>query len=284
MITVHANAKINLTLEVLGRREDGYHEIATVLQEIDLKDTLTFEEYDKLVLDCDVPYLNSPQNIVHRAAKLIQEELGLERGVSIGVQKGIPIAAGLGGGASDAVATLRTIGELWGLDISSEQLLRLANKLGSDTAFFIHGGTALGEGRGEILTNLPSLSPSWVVLLKPPVDIPRNKTKTLYASIEQTHFSDGWHTDRVVEALREKGSVSPSLFFNTFEQAAARIYIGLEQHWQRFVDLGAGDVHLSGSGPTLFSLARDRGHAEELYNSLVAQGLEAYLVQTVARH
>ena len=284
MITVHANAKINLTLEVLGRREDGYHEIATVLQEIDLKDTLSFEENDELVLDCDVDYLRSPQNVVHRAASLMQERSGSNKGVAISVTKGIPVAAGLGGGSSDAVATIKALNNLWALGLSPEEILGLANELGSDTAFFVHGGTALGEGRGEVLTQLPSLPPFWIVLFKPPVAIPRSKTRSLYNSLETSHFSDGRHVKKVVETITRDGEVAPATFFNTFEQVAARIYMGLEQHWQRFIDLGAADVHLSGSGPTLFSLVRDRGPAEKLYNSMLAQGLEAYLVQTVERY
>lgn len=283
MLTVHAYAKVNLTLEVLGRRPDGYHEIATVLQQINLRDTLTFEEHSELILGCDVDYLRSPQNIVHKAAKLIQERFGVNKGVAISVTKGIPVAAGLGGGSSDAVATIKALNDLWGLSLSPGKLLGLANELGSDTAFFIHGGTALAEGRGEVLTELPSLPASWAVLFKPPVDIPRSKTGSLYSALDTSHFSDGGHVKEVVEVIKGRGNVSPAIFFNTFEQVAAGVFTGLEEYRQRFIDLGAEHVHLSGSGPTLFTLTSDEGSAEKLYRSLVAQGMEAYIVQTVAR-
>ena len=283
MITVYAYAKVNLSLEVMGRRPDGYHQIATVLQQINLRDIITFEDHSELVLDCDIDYLCSPQNIVHKAAKLMQERFGVNKGAVISVTKGIPVAAGLGGGSSDAVATIKALSDLWGLSLSTEQLLGLANELGSDTAFFINGGTALAEGRGEVLTELPSLSPSWIVLFKPPVDIPRHKTGSLYSALEPSHFSDGGYVKKVVETIKSEGEVSPAIFFNTFEQVAAGVFTGLEEYRQRFIDLGAEDVHLSGSGPTLFSLAHDQDSAEKLYRSLVAQGMEAYIVQTVAR-
>jgi 4-diphosphocytidyl-2-C-methyl-D-erythritol kinase len=311
MLTVPAYAKINLTLEVLGRRADGYHEIATVFQQIDLKDTLSFQKHRDLSLDCDHPDLQflsfsqefnetvvpveptedkratiekhqKPPNLVLEAAMLLQEVTGTRQGVAISINKGIPIAAGLGGGASDAAATLQALNELWGLGLSLGQLMQLASRLGSDTAFFLYGGTALGEGRGERVSPLPPSPPSWVVLLRPPVAMPSKKTERLYASLDPSCFSKGKFTREVVALLRQGGEPPTSSFYNTFERIAFTAYAGLEEYWQRFHALGAGNVHLAGSGPTLFTMVRDMAQGEGLYRSLRSDGLEAYLVQTMA--
>jgi 4-diphosphocytidyl-2-C-methyl-D-erythritol kinase len=310
MLTVPAYAKINLTLEVLGRHTDGYHEVATVLQQIDLKDTLSFQQQHDLSLDCDHPdlqFLSFPQefnetfvpveptedkrttiekhqkspNLVLEAAKLLQEVTGTRQGAAISIKKGIPIAAGLGGGASDAAATLQALNELWGLGLSLGQLMQLASRLGSDAAFFLYGGTALGEGRGERVSPLPPFPSSWVVLLRPPVDIPSKKTERLYSFLDPSCFSKGKFTREVVALLRQGRELPPSSFYNTFERIAFTAYTGLEEHWQRFNQLGAGNVHLAGSGPTIFTMVRDRAQGEELYRSFRSEGLEAYLVQTM---
>lgn len=281
MLTVSAYAKINLTLEVLGRRSDGYHEVATVLQEIALKDTLSFEEHCGISLDCDYPSLKSPQNLALKAARLLQEAARSRKGVLISIKKGIPIAAGLGGASSDAAATLRALNELWELGFSLDQLLLLASRVSSDTAFFLCGGTALGEGRGERITPLPPLPTSWVVLFRPPIDVLPGKTESLYASLNPSHFTDGQCTKRMVELLRQRGEISPSFFFNAFERVAFTAFQRLEGYWQRFLALGADNIHLAGSGPTLFTMVSDKPHGEGLYCSLKREGLEAYLVQTI---
>lgn len=283
MLTISTYAKINLTLEVLGRRADGYHEVVTVLQAIDLRDTLCFEEHQGISLHCDHPSLSSSDNLAVRAARLLQESAGSRKGASISLKKGIPIAAGLGGGATDAAATLRALNELWELGLSLNQLLQLASMVSSDAAFFLYGGTALGQGRGERITPLPPLPPSWVVLLKPPIDVPYNKTERLYASLNPSHFSQGQFTERMVDLLHQGGEIPSSSLFNTFEMVAFAAFPGLEGYWQRFSALGAENIHLAGSGPTLFALVRDKSQGEELYRSLKREGLEAYLVQTVAR-
>ena len=311
MLTVSAYAKINLTLEVLGRRSDGYHEVATVFQEIDLKDTLSFAEHRLISLDCNHPdlVLSKPSqkliktvvpgepiedkratpkehekspNLVLEAAELLQEVAGSQQGVAISIEKGIPIAAGLGGGASDAAATLRALNELWGLGMSLDELLRLASRLGSDTAFFLYGGTALGEGRGDRVSLLPPFPPSWAVLFRPPVAVPPNKTERLYASLGPSCFSEGQFTRRLVALLHQGVEPPPSSFYNAFERIAFTAYAGLEGYWQRFYELGADSVHLAGSGPTLFTMVRGKAQGERLYRSLRREGLEAYLVQTLA--
>jgi len=276
MLTVSACAKVNLVLEVLGKRSDGYHEVVTVLQEIDLKDVLTFEEQPEIRLE-------SADDLVLKAAKLLQEVAACGKGASISMTKGIPVAAGLGGSSSDAAAALRGLNDLWGLGLSLSQLASVASRVSADTAFFLYGGTALGEGRGEVVTPLPSFAPSWVVLLRPPVALPPSKTRTLYASLNPSHFSDGKRARRMADLLREGGHVPHASLFNAFEQVACTAFPGLESYWRRFRGLGPDSVHLAGSGPTLFTLLSDGCEAAELYQSLEKEGFEAYLVQTSAR-
>jgi len=276
MLTVSACAKVNLVLEVLGKRSDGYHEVATVLQEIDLKDVLTFEEHPQITLD-------PADDLVLKAAKLLGEVAVCGKGASISITKGIPVAAGLGGSSSDAAAALRGLNDLWGLRLSLSQLASVASRVSADTAFFLYGGTALGEGRGERVTPLPSLPPSWVVLLRPPVALPPSKTGALYASLNPSHFTDGERARRMVDLLHEGGHVPHASLFNAFEQVACTAFPGLEPYWRRFRELGADAVHLAGSGPTLFTLSSDESQAAELYHSLEKEGFEAYLVQARAR-
>lgn len=291
MITVSAYAKVNLTLEVLGKRADGYHKVATVLQEIELKDTLSFERHRGIIINCDYPDLAFPgpsgkhkksPNLVLEAAKLLQQVTGSRKGAAISIKKGIPIAAGLGGGASDAAATLRALNDLWELELPLDQLLQLASRLGSDIPFFLYGGTALGEGRGEGVSPLPTFPPSWVVLFRPPVAIPLNKTEYLYTSLDPSCFNEGQFTSRMVALLRQGDEPPLSSFYNAFEMIAFTVYTGLEEHWRHFSALGADNIHLAGSGPTLFTIVRDMAQGEGLHRSLISKGLEAYLVKTVA--
>jgi len=273
MLTRPAYAKINLTLEVLGRCSDGYHEIATVFQEIDLKDTLSFGEASGINVEGDYLALE--------AAKLLQETAGLSKGASISIKKGIPRAAGLGGSSSDAAATFRALDKLWGLRFPLDKLVEMASKVSADTAFFLYGGTALGQGRGERITPLPPFPSSWVVLFRPPVSVPPNKTKSLYSFLNPSHFTEGQFTKRLVELLYLGSDVPPSSLFNAFEKVAFTAFPGLDRYWQRFSALGADNIHLAGSGPTLFTLVKDKAQGEKLYRSLKREGLEAYLVRTI---
>ena len=276
MLTVSACAKINLVLEVLGRRADGYHEVATVLQEIDLKDILSIGRHAEIRVE-------PREDLVLKAAGALREAGRCTEGASISIAKGIPVAAGLGGSSSDAAAALRGLNELWGLGLSPGELAGLASHVSSDTAFFLCGGTALGEGRGEVITPLPAFAASWVVLLRPPLQPPPNKTQRLYQSLGPSHFTDGGYATRLADRLRQGRPVCETCFYNAFERVAFDAFPGLETYWRRFADAGAGSVHLAGSGPTLFALLDDRSRARELRRSLEEEGLEAYLVETRTR-
>ena len=283
MIKAYAYAKINITFEVLGRRQDGYHDVSTILQTIDLKDTIEFELDSSLSIECDDVALRSSDNLVLKAASLLKKGTGYKGGAAISLKKGIPLAAGLGGGSSDAGVALVALNKLWKLNLSTESLVEMAAALGSDAPYFIHGGTALAEGRGERVTPLPPLLQSWVVLMKPSVLVPELKTKAMYGALRPSHYSKGEHTKRAVSAI-ERGVVRDGLsVYNAFDAVAFEMYEGMEWYWKQFMSAGAPEVHLAGSGPTLFTLLFDRGRAEELHRSLLDLGLETYIVKTISR-
>lgn len=280
MLTVLAPAKLNLTLEVLAERPDGYHEIRSVFQTINLCDSLRFQLSQKVTITSDTPDWAPEKSLVTKAVSLLQETARCVEGATIEVSKGIPLVSGLGGDSSDAAATLRGLNKLWKLELSVEKLLELATQLGSDVAFFLYGGTALVEGRGEVVTPLPPLPHWWVILVVP--DAPRlpEKTRQLYASLEASHYTDGQITQRLVDELRE--GREPSILFNTFENVALTRFSKLKVYRDHMVKIGAPTVHLAGSGPTLFTLIKDKSQAEDLYTHCQQQNMKTYLVETLA--
>lgn len=283
MLTMPAPAKINLTLEVLGQRPDGFHEIRSVIQTISLSDHLSFQPADRIELNCDLPGWQAEESLVAKTVSLLQKTTGSTQGATIVLNKSIPLLSGLSGDSSDAAATLRGLNQMWGLGLSREKLLELAQQLGSDVTFFLYGGTALVAGRGEIVTPLPPLSHQWIVLTMPPVPRLPGKTKQLYDSLRTNHYTDGQITERLVKELREGKELNPSLLFNTFENVAAAHFPGLSVAQQHFRKIAMADVHLAGSGPTLFTLPKDRTRAEELYLRLKQQSFAPYLAETLAR-
>jgi len=282
MLTLQSPAKLNLTLEILAKRQDGFHEIRSVIQTINLCDTLHFQMNQTMDFNSDESNWIPEDSLVSKAARLLQEAAGFSKGASIKLDKRIPLLSGLGGDSSDAAATLRGLNELWGLDLSPDKLLELATKLGSDVAFFLYGGTALVEGRGEIVTPLPSVPPMWVVLLLPPVPRKPGKTKRLYANVQAGHYTGGQITDRLADRLTGGGEVIPPMLFNVFDGVARESYAGLNQFWEQFLAAGAREIHLAGSGPTLFTIIKDIVLSEKIYRRLQEQGLEVYLAETIS--
>ncbi len=282
MLTVLAPAKVNLTLEVLAERADGFHEIRSVAQTISLCDKLRFQANDRLEFYSAYPGWIPGESLVLKAADLLRERTGCSRGATVTLDRRIPLLSGLGGDSSDAAATLRGLNQIWELGLSQEELIGLAAELGSDVPFFLCGGTALLEGRGEVVTPLPALPYMWVVLMLPPVPRRLGKTGRLYASIRDEHYTDGRATERVVKKLTEGGEMTASMVFNVFDQVARGCFEGLDIYWEQFLESGAPAVHLAGSGPALFILIKGKAEAEAIYQSLQHKNLESYLTHTVA--
>ena len=285
MLEILAPAKLNLTLEVLAKRPDGFHEIRSVIQAINLVDSLRFRLSENIEFSCTDPDWVPARSLVSKAVGLLQKTTGCSKGVTIEVGKRIPLVSGLSGDSSDAAAVLRGLNRLWGLGRSLPQLLELASQLGSDVAFFLYGGTAVVRGRGEVVTPLPPFPHMWVVLMLPPVPRMPGKTGRLYASLKPGHYTRGEVTDRLV-ALLTRGSLGGERLvhnlFNVLEDVAADSFAGLGEYRQQFLQAGAQEVHLAGSGPVLFTLVKDRAEAEKIYHNLQQQGLESYLTETLA--
>lgn len=279
MMTIQAPAKLNLTLEVLGRRPDGFHEIRSVVQTISLCDGLTFHESQVMEIRSDSPEWSSEKSLVSKAVNLIQETTGTNREVTIDIESRIPLISGLGGDSSAAAATLRGLNELWELNLPEVRLLELAAQLGSDVPFFLYSGTAIMQGRGEVVTQLSPFPHRWVVLSMPNVTRKPGKTARLYARLNTSHFTDGQITQRMVSVINE--GKEPSVIFNTFENIAFARGSELKVYRDHILRLGAPHVHLAGSGPALFTLFRDKDKAEELYDRCKHQNMEAYLVETL---
>ena len=281
MLSVLAPAKLNLTLEVLTKRADGFHEIRSIIQTISLCDRLDFRLSDDIIFKCDEPAWLLEKSLMPEAASLLQQASGCHKGATITVHKRTPFMSGLGGDSSDAAACLRGLYELWGLGLPRGELAVLASQLGSDVAFFLFGGTALVAGRGEVVSPLTPLPHMWVVLLMPPVPPLIRKTAQLYAGLEARHYSEGQITDRLVALLSRGEEATPANLVNVFDNIVDDSFSGLSDYRKQFLRAGAGSVHLAGSGPALFTLVKDRLQAERVHNNLKKLGLEAYLAETL---
>ena len=282
MLTVLAPAKLNLTLEVLAKRPDGFHEIRSVIQTINLCDTLHFQLSQGIEFKCNQPDWIPEDSLVSRAVSLLQQTTGCLKGTTIEISKRIPLVSGLGGDSSDAAAILRGLNKLWELNLSQPKLLELASQIGSDAAFFVYGGTALVKGKGELVTPLPTLPRMWVVMVIPPLPRMVRKTEQLYACVKTSHYTGGQITDRLIALITGGREVTLPILFNVFDDIAPDSFAGLRQYWQQFLKAGAQEIHLAGSGPALFTLVKDKVEAEKIYWHLQEQDLECYLTDTLA--
>ena len=301
ILQVNSYAKVNLTFEVLGRRDDGYHEVCTVMQTIDLADRLEFELAPSLALVCDYPGLAGQDNLVWRAAEALARAAsidtgawldyrgGVTAGARIRLVKGIPPAMGLGGGSSDAAATLMALNRLWGLDFPETRLAAIAAGLGSDVPFFLRGGTALAEGRGERITPLPPLPPLPVTLAIPDIEL-TDKTRQMYSRLTPAHYSDGGVTRQLLRLLRGNefadaaaaaGSLAGGLY-NAFQPIAEWEYPALAEMRWAVTAAGGPLLHLCGAGPALFAIAASEIEHRAVAETLQPRGVRVYRVHTIS--
>ncbi|WP_435007412.1 4-(cytidine 5'-diphospho)-2-C-methyl-D-erythritol kinase [Tundrisphaera lichenicola] len=280
-LEVQAPAKLNLFLEILGRRPDGYHELESLMVATDLRDTLTFADdpSGQIHLTCDDPALSTgPDNLVVMAAERLRAEAGVTRGARITLRKAIPAQAGLAGGSSDAAATLIGLDRLWDLGASPAMLDELAATIGSDVAFFRQGPCAVCRGRGEIVESRALPVPLHIVLICPPVGV---STAAVYRNLIPPERPRP--IGAVLEAL-DSGDI-PSLgrsLFNRLQPVAESLEPSLGAVGEALVNLGPSlDGHLmSGSGSAYFGLARDRDAAEDAARRLGELGLGRVRVVT----
>jgi 4-diphosphocytidyl-2-C-methyl-D-erythritol kinase len=258
---IDAPAKLNLGLEVIGRRDDGFHEIATIFVAIDLYDRLTLSPAADLELSCDDDSLAGTDNLAVRALRLLRDETDHPGGAHIHLCKRIPAAAGLGGASSDAAAALLGGRELWQLVLSDAELHDLAARLGSDVPFFLRGGCAIGRGRGDQLAPLPLPADLSFVVVVPHVMIPA-KTASLYARLSPEDFSDG--SQIAAQAARLASGLAPdaTLLGNAFARPLYAMVPELAALAGIMRDAGAESVAISGAGPAHYAVVTDAGQAQ----------------------
>jgi 4-diphosphocytidyl-2-C-methyl-D-erythritol kinase len=275
-----AAAKVNLTLEVLGKRTDGYHELSTVMQTVDLADRLVLEDADGLALTATTPDVPTDEgNLALRAAAALREAAKVDRGVRIRLDKRIPIAAGLGGGSADAAAVLLGLNRLWSLRWPAARLSEVAETLGMDVPFFLRGGVALGTGRGERLTALTGM-PLALVLVNPGTPL---STAAVYGRVAPAMYSDGARARAVIEALetRKPARLAASLY-NGLEAAATGLTGELERMRAALMAAGALGAVMSGSGPTVFGVARSFEQARQIRARLARGSWSCWAVRTIS--
>ena len=276
---LRASAKVNLVLEVLGKRPDGYHELSTVMQAVDLFDRLTVEAAATITLETSEPALpTDDRNLVVRAARLLQEAAGIKAGARIVLDKRIPLAAGLGGGSSDAAATLLGLNRLWGLRWRRERLVELAVKLGMDVPFFLGRGRALGTSRGEVLSALPGVGGYALVLVNPGVGL---STQEVYGRVPPGWRAESDGTRRMLDALKKRnvGRVAGALT-NHLEHWVEPAMPVIGRMKAALLAAGALGAAMSGSGPTVFGLARSLDQARQIQRRVNRGGWSAWAVRT----
>ena len=281
-LTETGYAKINLGLDVLGLRPDKYHEVAMVMQTVSLADTITFMDSPELNVTTDLPGLEGgPSNLAWKAAVLMGEFAHREPRVHIHIEKKVFLAAGLAGGSSDAAAVLRGLNRFWELHLSGEKLERLGAKLGSDVPFCVAGGTALATGRGEILTPLPDLPPQHLVLAKPPLEI---STPWAYREFDKQKNVAHPDIEGMVQAVRD-GDVQGVLqrCGNVLEPATAGAHPEIFEIRQQMQQNGAEPVMMSGSGPTIFGIVKDKETGKRIAGLLQSQRLETAVAELIGR-
>lgn len=277
---IKAYAKINLGLDVVRRLENGYHEVKMVMQTVGIYDVLTLEKtWAGIVVTTDSGELPTDENnLIYKAAKLMQERYGIEEGVRIHLQKNIPIAAGMAGGSTDAAATLKGMNELFCLGVSRQELQEIGVKIGADVPYCVMGGTALAEGIGEKLTALKPAPECIVLVAKPDINV---STKYVYEHLDAAGVQKHPDIDGMVEAIAE-GSLQGVVerMENVLESVTVPAYPIIDTIKTRMKELGAVNSLMSGSGPTVFGIFTDKEQAEAAYELIKAQQLAKQIFVT----
>ena len=268
-ITRKAYAKINLGLDVIGRRDDGYHLVRMIMQNVDLYDTLTYKENDTGEIKLSASSESIPtddSNLICKVAHQLQKECGVSKGADITLEKRIPVAAGMAGGSTDGAATYLALNELWGLRLSKEKLCELAVKLGADIPYCIVGGTALSEGIGEVLTPIKEMPKCYLVIAKPAIAV---STGWVYTELDSREIVDHPDIDGIRKAIESddlKGMCD--LIGNVLEDVTTSKYSVIKDIEKILEDNGAVRAFMTGSGPTVFAVFDNKEKAEKGYEAV----------------
>lgn len=277
-----APAKINLTLDVLYRRDDDYHELEMIMSSVDLADYLTFTplEEDKIEVFTNKAFLPvDRRNHVYQIIKLVKERYNIREGMLVEIEKKIPVAAGLGGGSTDAAAALRALNRIWKLNMSVQEMIELGMQVGTDVPYSIVGGTAFVSGRGEIVTPINPMPSCWVVLAKPRISV---STKTVFRALEVERL-DYIPKSRIVADAIEIGDYKGMVdnLSNALEAVTFERHPKLRQLSERMERYGMDGVTMSGSGPTIIGFSQNYSRAKRVYNSLRGFCEEVYITRTL---
>ena len=278
-----APAKINLALDVLYKRPDGYHEVEMIMAMVDLADRIQIEEIcsnEIHVISQSRFVPNDSRNLAYQAAYLLKNKYSIDKGVRISIEKRIPVAAGLAGGSSDAAATLRGLNRLWELNLSFQELGEIGQQIGSDVPFCIRGGTALAKGRGEILTQLQPMPSCWVVLAKPSIGV---STADVYKNLNLKQIN---HPDikKMIQCINNNDyyGVCENVG-NVLESVTEKKYKEVVHLKNQMLQFGADAVLMSGSGPTVFGLVQHDSRLHRLYNGLKGFCDQVYTVRSIGQ-
>lgn len=284
-ISVKAPAKINLTLDTLYKRPDGYHEVEMVMTTVDLADRvgLTLLPHKEIRLECSASFVpDDARNHAYKAAQLLMEKYEVKRGVRIYIDKQIPVAAGLAGGSSDAAATLRGLNKLWDLGLSLDELASIGAQIGSDVPFCVYGGTALATGRGERIQHLSAPAPCWVILAKPPIGV---STADVYGNLRITEATRHPQTTQMLQAIETQDfSLMCQSLGNVLEDVTLSLYPQVRQIKELMMASGADGVLMSGSGPTVFALVQKEAKVQRIYNALRGFVKDVYVARLLGCH
>ena len=284
-LLVKAPAKINLSLDVLHKRPDGYHEVEMIMTTIDLADRLelTLLDRDEIQIISHNRFVPDDQrNLAYQAGLLLKERFSIKKGVAITIEKNIPVAAGLAGGSSDAAATLKGLNKLWKLGLTIDELAELGAKIGSDVSFCVYGGTALATGRGEIISKLPAPPTCWVVLAKPHIGV---STADVYRRLDLSKIQHP-NTKKMIEAIeRDDFNGVCSQIGNVLEDVTLKLHPEVALIKDQMKRFGADAVLMSGSGPTVFGLVQHDSRMQRVYNGLRGFCHQVYAVRLLGeRH
>lgn len=281
MISLNAHAKINLSLDVLNKREDGYHNLQMIMQTIQLHDTISIDEIPHGVeIKCEAPYVpNNSTNIAYKAAEAMINKYKLDAGVKIVIDKRIPVAAGLAGGSTDAAAVLKGINILFKLGISQNELMEIGKTIGADVPYCILGGTALAEGIGEKLTSLTPLENIPVLLIKPKIGV---STVWVYKSLVLDKVNKRPNTDMLISAIEKKDiKYVAENMSNVLESVTTSKYPLINKIKKALIHNGAIGSMMSGSGPTVFGIFESEEKAKTALNAFKTDKQDIFLTHIV---
>ena len=278
-LRLRAPGKLNLALEVLGLRADGFHEIRSVVQTVSLFDALEAEAAKGLSLSAPPELGPARENLAFRAARRLREIPGSPRGAHLRLEKRIPVGVGLGGGSSDAAAALRLLARLWRLEATSPDLSVLAAELGSDVPFFLSGSAALLRGHGEQVEPVPPLQAVWFVLVMPPWREP-DKTRRVYAAVSQDDYTSGSRAELLAQALKAGRSIKQSQLVNGLFPAAGRVFPKLSDLQRQLREATGAEFLLAGAGPALFCVCASKTEAGRKAAPARAFGCKVHVVRS----